>query len=931
MKYELKHSYSNFLFIVHRSSFMVLFLLFYFGNIHAQSSAPQPIKIFGKFISDSDKSIMSGVGVTLYTPDSTKQFFAVTDNNGIFMFQNVTPGRYRIRASFEGFQDFNIRLAQSSTDINIGIQKMKFGTTDIKTVTIHGIVPVQQHEDTTEYNADAFKTQPDATAEDLVNKMPGITSQNGAVTVNGEQVTQVLVDGTPFFGDDPMVALKNLPAEVIDKIQVFDKLSDQAQFTGFDDGNTSKTINIVTKKHKRNGTFGKAYGGYGTDQRYLAGGNMNFFNGASRFSVIGLANNINQQNFATQDILGMLSGSGGGGSRGGGGGGGGGSGGGMGGGGGAGGAGGGLSKGAGSYLVGNQGGITTTNSLGLNYSDAWDKNRVKLTSSYFFNNAVNNNTTNSTTNYTSGADSGAKYNQNSTSQSTNYNSRINGRLEWNLDTNNAIYVILKGNIQQTAASSDATETSMIEDMEQAFTQTNSSSSSRGYDYSGNILYMHKFRKMHRTISWNLSFDDNDKSTPGNTPSVNINNTERRTYNYDSTSEAYIIPDTALSNQYRNTYITQAFGLSYRLNHGKKYYITIGINPQYSTLTAQELYPVSDLPAVQRNYFSVLPRVIFNYRFTKSKNLRLMYRSNVTPPTISQLQNVLNNSNPLLLNTGNSQLKQDFEQSFIARYGATNANAATTFLVYTYVNYIQNYIGNETFSPKDSSGTVYNGVLVPYGSQLSEPVNLQGYWNAKAFITYGWLIRALEVNLNLNSGVVYTRTPAEINDVANYSTNYTYSEGLVLSSNISENVDYTLSYTGNYSTVSNTLQNQGDDSYFTGVATGKINVILFHGLILNTSLSQTSYSGLVAAAYNQTIYLWNGSIGYKFLKNKLMQLSLSANDILNQNTSISRTITGNYIEDSQTEVLRRYYMVNLQINIRNFKTAPPDAKGAGGKS
>jgi len=954
---------------------LIVLLAFFFVNAFAQSPNPQPIKIFGKFINDSGKSVIPGIGVTLYTPDSTKQFFTVTDNNGIFMFQNVTPGRYRLRASFIGYQDFNIRLAYSTVNINMGVQKMKLGTIDMKAVTIHGIVPVQQREDTTEYNADAFKTQPDATAEDLVNKMPGITSQNGAVTVNGEQVTQVLVDGTPFFGDDPMVALKNLPAEVIDKIQVFDKLSDQAQFTGFDDGNTQKTINIVTKRNRRNGTFGRIYGGYGTDQRYLVGGTLNFFNGPSRFSILGLANNINQQNFATEDILGAL---GGGGNGGRGGSGGGPRGGGMGSGGGSNisSTGAGLSKGAGNYLVGTQGGITTTNSLGMQYSDAWDKNRVKLTSSYFFNNAVNTNNTTSTSVYTNGD----TYNQQSDAGTTNYNSRINARLEDNLDTNNAIYVILKGSIQQTNISADAPETVLLDNVERTFSQTNTSSSSRGYDYSGNILYMHKFKKRHRTISWNVGFDDNNKNTPGDifsiddyyakdtlvnsnllnqqytqpaygytlssslsytepidsnsiiqlnySPSVNENNTEKKTFNYDSIGEAYILPDTALSNQYHNIYITQAFGISYRLNHGKKYYIMLGVNPQYSTLIAQELYPLSNVPAVQRNYTSVLPRVIFNYKFSQSKNLRVMYRSNVTPPTITQLQNVVNNNNPLLLNTGNPQLKQDFEQSFIARYGATNANAGTTFLVYTYVNYINNYVGNATFSPlKDS--TISDGTVLNTGSQLSEPINLQGYWNAKQFITYGWLIRALRVNLNFNSGVIYVRTPALVNNVANYSSNYTYSEGVVLSSDISENVDYTFSYSGNFSTVTNTLANQEDGNYFTGVATGKINIILFKGLIINTSVSQTSYAGL-SSIYNQTIYLWNGSLGYKFLKNKVLQVSISANDILNQNTSITRTVTDTYIQDSQTEILRRYFMVNIQLNIKKYKTTPPDDK-IGGKS
>ena len=348
---------------------------------------------------------------------------------------------------------------------------------------------------------------------------------------------------------------------------------------------------------------------------------------------------------------------------------------------------------------------------------------------------------------------------------------------------------------------------------------------------------------------------------------------------------------------------------------------VSINPQYSTLTSQQEYPVNPI-AIERNYASILPRLVFNYRFSQNKNLRIMYRTNVTPPTISQLQNVINNSNPLLLNTGNPALKEDYEQSFIARYGATNPKG-TTFLVYMYGNYIQNYIGNASYIPVHDS-TLSDGTILHSGSQLSQPVNQQGYWNAKTFVTYGWLIHPLKINLNLNSGLIYTHTPALINNVTNFSSNYTASEGVVLSSNINEKVDFTLAYTGNYSTVKNSLPNQADDNYFTEVAMGKINVILLKNIILNTSLSQTSYTGL-AQTYNQAIYLWNASIGYKFLKNQTLQISLSATDILNQNRSITRIVTDTYIQDSQTEVLKRYFMLNIQYNIRKYKSS-----GLGGK-
>src|SRR5205814_4507080 len=161
--------------------------------------------------------------------------------------------------------------------------------------------PTQQKGDTIQYNASQYKVNPDANAEDLIKKVPGITvDKDGTVTAQGEQVKKITIDGRDFFGDDATAALRNLPSEVVDKIQVFDRLSDQAAFTGFDDGNSQKSINIITKSGIKNGQFGRIYAGYGTDDRYSAGGNTSFFKGDRRISLVGNFNNINQQNFASQ-------------------------------------------------------------------------------------------------------------------------------------------------------------------------------------------------------------------------------------------------------------------------------------------------------------------------------------------------------------------------------------------------------------------------------------------------------------------------------------------------------------------------------------------------------------------------------------------------------------------------------------------------------
>ena len=188
---------------------------------------------------------------------------------------------------------------------NIGTISLKPTATSLGGVEIKGTAErAEQKGDTTQYNAAAFKVTQDATTEDLVKKMPGITIENGTVKAHGEDVKRVLVDGKQFFGEDASVTLKNLPAEVVDKIQVFDKLSDQAAWSGFDDGSGQKTINIVTRNAKSSGQFGKFSAGYGTDDKYLLGANVNFFNGQRKITLLGMSNNVNQQNFSADDVVG---------------------------------------------------------------------------------------------------------------------------------------------------------------------------------------------------------------------------------------------------------------------------------------------------------------------------------------------------------------------------------------------------------------------------------------------------------------------------------------------------------------------------------------------------------------------------------------------------------------------------------------------------
>ena len=418
--------------------------------------------------------------------------------------------------------------------------------------------------------------------------MPGVTSDNTGVKVNGESVQQVYVDGKPFFGTDPTLALKNLPAEVIDKIQIFDKLSDQSTFTGFDDGTAQKTMNITTTRNKSEGTFGKIYAGDGTDDRYIAGGSLNIFNGDQRFTLLGLSNNINQQNFSAQDILGVTGNSGGQ-NRGG-----------MSGGRGNFGGGGGNSSSASNFLVGQQNGIATTNSAGFNYSDNWGK-KIKVVGSYFFNSTNTDNTTDITRNYFTSNDTTNVYHETDQTNAKNLNHRINFRMEYTIDSFNTIIFTPNISFQANNTSTGSSAGDSLGNFLSSSTVNTSTAINTGYTSSSNLLLQHKFSKPRSTISLNFNPSFNAKNGTGTydaqnnyyssgdfttlnqhntlntsgyvlatnitytepigkkgqllasySPSISKNIADKETYNLDNATNQYTSFDTFLYNKYNNT-------------------------------------------------------------------------------------------------------------------------------------------------------------------------------------------------------------------------------------------------------------------------------------------------------------------------------------------------------------------------------------------
>ncbi|RFS13532.1 TonB-dependent receptor [Emticicia sp. C21] len=926
----------------------------------------QGVEVTGTVQEAKTKIAVVGASVLLINQqDSTQRKGVQADTVGFFRFTGVQPGNYRLRVTSIGYDDLETKVTVGTTAKSLGTIIMGENARQLSEVVVREKqIRVEQKGDTVQYNASAYKTNPDASAEDLVKKMPGVTIENGVVKAQGEDVKKVTVDGQEFFGDDATLALKNLPAEIIDKVQVFDRLSDQAQFTGFDDGNSVKTINITTVQGKNNGQFGKVYAGYGENDRYQSGVSMNFFKKDQRLTVIGLSNNINQQNFSNDDILGVLGSSGGGGGFGGGGfsGGGGGR---PGGGGGGGGRPGGFGGGGGGssardFMVGQQPGIARTTSIGLNYSDNLGK-KVKLNTSYFFNSAANGNVSTSHREYLGTVPQ--TYDALSTSNNDNMNHRVNMRLEYNINKDNSIIFTPRISWQDNNALSTLNAQTILNGALQNTTETSRNSNNKGFNLSGELLYRHRFAKEGRTFSLSLQDNMNDRDGVSNQYSTSryfsptdttqiinqqtksltnsnrisamatyteplsktsqlqfdhnisytLSSSDRRVNAFDEKTETYSLLNQSLSSVFDNDYLTNRTGVSYRLRNQQAFFV-IGAAYQNAVLASEQTYPLTQ--NVKYSFNSVLPNAMFNYRFQNKANLRVFYRTNTNAPSVNQLQDVIDNSNPTQLSTGNPDLKQDYTHNISIRFGSTQSKTAQSINLFGNFSYSNNAIVQSTFIA-DQDYELANGIILFKGSQLTKPVNMDGMLSARTFVSYGLPVTAIKSNVNFNAGFSYAKNPNLINNARSFTNNYGINGGVVVSSSASEKLDFTVSFSPSYNIVRNSLQTNLNSNFFSQSSNAKVNWLFGKGFVFQTEVVNQSYSGL-GAGYNRSFTLWNAGLGYKFLKKQAGELRFNVFDILKQNNSISRNVSTAYIEDVKNMVLGRYYMLTFTYSLRSFR-------------
>jgi hypothetical protein len=918
------------------------------------SSFGQTISIKGIVAELEGKTPIAGATVSLLLKqDSSVVKNVVSDNKGRFFFGSINKEALLLKVKMSNFQEsISVVSPGNNGEVDMGIIGLVKKVKDLAEITvISKASPVIQKGDTSQFSASQYKVNPDATTEDLIKKMPGITvDKNGTVTAQGEQVKKITIDGKDFFGDDASAALKNIPSEVVDKIQVFDRLSDQAQLTGFDDGNSQKSINIITKTGIKNGQFGRAYVGLGTDERYAGGGNVSFFKGDRRLSIVSNFNNINQQNFGSQDLLGVTSsgnssgGSGGsrGGSRG---------------------SGGGYNSGSDNFTVGQSNGVSKTNALGINFSNQYGK-KLTVSGSYFYNDSKNTNASVLNTEIFAPTGKNLFSDEAGNALTTNSNHRINLRMEYKLNPKNSFFFIPSINFQDNNYSSLMSNKSYYGVNDSASTSgVNNLSKRNGYNIRNNMMYRHSFDKKGRSLSLGFSsaFTKNDgdgisygayrffrsnltvydslqnqqaktlsngQTYSGNlsyteplgkksqlqieyNPTVQKNKSDQETFLYDGLK--YSLFDSTLSNKFDNTVTTNRGGVTYRYTPNRDDMFSFGINIQNSNLKSDRVFP--SVSAVNQSFFDWLPNAMWRKKLSAASNIRLFYRASVNFPSVSQLQDVLNASNPLRMSIGNPSLKQSNTQFLATRYSYTNTKTSKSFFANLYVQTASNFVSNATYIASADS-VIQQGKILNRNSQLVKPVNLDGYRSLRSFFTYSMPIKKIKTTLNVNTGFSYSKLPGMANLVQNKTDNYGYSAGAVLASNISPLIDFNINYTANFNTAKNSSNPSQNNQSLSQVSGLQLNLLNKKGWFIQNDLNNQTFTGL-SQGLNQSFWLWNAAIGKKFLKNRAGELKLSVFDLLKQNQSISRNVTESYIQDTQTEVLKQYFMLTFTYNLKNF--------------
>lgn len=931
---------------------ILLSLCFIVTALIARSQSNGSVK--GRLIdSTTTQSLQEATVSVLKSKDSSLVTFTLTDKHGGFEIKNLDTGSYYLIITHTGFEIFlrPFIISTEAKDVELGEMILQKEFKTLPGVVVTDAAPVRIKDDTISFKADAFKTKPNASVEDLLKKLPGVQVQkDGTVSAMGENVQKVYVDGKEFFGNDPKLATKNLTADMVEQVQVFDDMSEQSKFTKIDDGSRSKTINIKLKKDKNKGDFGKISVGAGSEKRYEGNLSYNHFRGDQRISVLGAANNTNKQGFSFSDIITSMGGmsaitrSAGG----------------FGGSGGMGGMGGAMSIpfSGGSGFGGGGSGITKSVSGGFNFNDEWRK--IDFRSSYYYTNTDNRLIQNSYRQSFFPGDSTTEAFTEMDSRNKNRNHRFNARWEYAVDSLNSFLYNANLNFQRSDGlyyDSASTYSHALSDY-LAITSRNYDKNHRdGNNYSGELLYRRKFRKAGRTLTlgWRNGFNESESDGSNISPFIfykpdgdtlsarnqdyvsghatrnnsntlstsytepiaanrlieinyayshNKSTSDKRTFDYNSNSGKYDMVNLFLTNYFENSNTSNRVGANFR-EQQKKYNFQVGSAIQFTELRSRSLQASTGKDTViSQRFTNFFPSASFNYIFSRAKNLRFYYRGRTNAPSVTQLQDVPDISNPLQVRMGNPSLKQEFNHNFNFNYHTFNI---LTFRFFA-ANLNVNATGNKIVNSIDS---------ISKSVTITRPVNMGGSFGTTAFFTIGMPIKKLKgSNLNFSTIGSFNRDVSLLYKEKNFTNRIVLTQSFSFNYNYKEKLDMGISGNLSYNGARYSLQEALNTSYFSQTYSTDISYTYKDDIIIATDFDYYLTTGRTEG-YNQDIPIWNLYLSKQLFKNNAGELKFSLFDVLKQNKSTNRSVGDNYFEDLRSNVIGRYFLISFTYTLNKM--------------
>lgn len=893
----------------------VLILLATVGSASAQDR----YDVTGVVVDSAGVGLQGATVVALTAADSTLTKFATANSDGAFTLRRVPVGDYVLQITFVGFRTIQKDFSLSEGDYDAGRMVMDIQTEELDELVISAEhIPMVVKKDTLEYNANAFATRPNAVVEDLLRRLPGIEVEaDGSIKAQGEDVQQVLVDGKEFFGDDPKIATQNLPANAIEKVQVYDKKSDMAEFTGVDDGEEQKTINLELKEDAKNGYFGNMSGGYSADGRYDGQASINRFSPSTQLAFIGNLNNINRQGFSFGDYLSFMGGMGA-----------------M--------MGGDFRMGDGGINIGSNlsDGFSETLALGLNASRDFGKN-TEVRSSYFLSSIENTQVRSTLTQQVLGSSLSANTDENSTQFSDNMTHRLNLninqdfaeghdlRLRSNFSISNSSLsdIGVRSTVDGIGVTQNTSDTSYLTDGNQTRGQANLTWRKRlnergtsvvaesrlnlndsdtdadlesltGVAGEGNALTYEEIQQIQESLGNTLQQTQRVSLTQsiGN-DHLFVVEAERQAINEDKDQVVYdLVSGTQIRNDLLSSGLDRTYsylrgGVTYRRSW-EKFNLNIGAEVQESTLKGTILE--NDV-SVSNGYTHVLPTAQFNWSPAQGRDVWLRYSTRTREPSMNELQPFTDNSDPLNVYVGNPALEPEYRHSLSLRYNY--------FDQFTFVNLFAWMSATYTDNNITRSRTIGQGF-----AQEVTSVNTEGDWTYNGNVNFGAPIRPLGMKFNLSNNAMFNRGIEIINDEESTSRTLRNTVRLTLENRNKDLFDLAVTGSFTFNDVSYNLNPDQDQNYINSSYSARAGLYLGETWEISSELDYRTYSQEVFGEA-RSVPLWEASVT-KSLIGQRADIQLVALDILDRNEGISFTNTGNMIREQRINSLGRYVMLKF---------------------